>query len=741
MTTDLSIIQASPPDQMKAVEVFAGQLASAAPGEAGQKLTELLRELTGARVVLLLVYSEKAGPQAFHRIFPLSFAGLFSSGEFEQFCSAPQTETLQRLTSDIPFGQPLRDLLARTGAESLWRFPLCAAGKQIGTVLLLDLPCLDWMGEMENIVRHLSPVMGLALANILAHERIEQQAGQLQLQAAELDRHDPMQAPMEFSADAGIEAIHLLGEAVAARQRAEETASELSKSNERLELALEVGHEGIWEWNLKRNEVVFDAQFHAMLGYVPGDLPASAEKWISNYHHPDEISIMRSKVEAYLRGEAPIFENEHRILTKAGTWNWVYTRGKVVSYDAAGASEKIFGIASNITERKKLEAHFLRVQRLEGIGALASGIAHDLNNILSPVLMLASHLRDTVQASDSCVMLDTIISSAQRGADIIKQLLTFARGAPGVRIPLPLPHLIHEMDKIIRETFPRNIKPRVEVSEDLWIPLGDPTQLHQSLLNLCVNARDAMPDGGILLLGARNVTVDMQFAAQMPAARPGHYVCVSVSDTGTGIEPEDLKKIFDPFFTTKEIGKGTGLGLATVIGIVQGHDGFLRVESQPGNGSTFELYFPAAPETKASTRPDNAPRLRRGQGELILVVDDEALVRETVCRILESQGYSVATATQGAEGLEVFSRRRAEIRAVITDMMMPVMTGQKMIVALQTIEPQLLILGMTGLADRKDVTGLEDLHLSVLLRKPFTGDELLQVLSTALHPADKKAGR
>jgi signal transduction histidine kinase len=263
--------------------------------------------------------------------------------------------------------------------------------------------------------------------------------------------------------------------------------------------------------------------------------------------------------------------------TKAGKPLTVFCRWTLLRHEQ-GQPRKVLAINADLSEKKQLEAQFLRAQRLEGVGALASGIAHDLNNILAPVLMIAPLLRTTVQDADSRAMLDTIEGCAQRGADIIKQLLTFARGKPGARVPLPVRHLLLEFDKIIRETFPRDISPKVDASKDLWPLLGDATQIHQALMNLCVNARDAMPDGGTLTLGAKNATVDEAFAAMTPGARPGPHLCVSVADTGTGIAPENLDRIFDPFFTTKEIGKGTGLGLATVLGIVRGHEGFVQVD-------------------------------------------------------------------------------------------------------------------------------------------------------------------
>jgi PAS domain S-box-containing protein len=416
---------------------------------------------------------------------------------------------------------------------------------------------------------------------------------------------------------------------------------------------------------------------------------------------------------------------------KDGTLYWEAASVSAIR-NAAGEITHFVAVKEDITDKKQMETNFLRAQRLEGIGALASGIAHDLNNILAPVLMIAPLLRETVPDADGRAMLGTIESCAQRGADIIKQLLTFARGATGTRVPLPAGHLLRDMAKIIRETFPRDISARLETAKDLWPLLGDATQVHQALMNLCVNARDAMPDGGTLTLEAKNVMVDEAFAAMTPGARPGPHVCVSVSDTGTGITPENLDRIFDPFFTTKEIGKGTGLGLATVLGIARGHEGFVQVTSQWGKGTTFELYFPAAPQSETAGSSNSGAPPRRGQGELILVVDDEPSVRESVRRTLEVHGYRVICATQGAEGLALYTEHRTEVRAVLTDMMMPVMSGPAMIAALRHLYPRLLILGMTGLPEWSNFKGLDQLQLSVMLTKPFRADELLQVLNEAL---------
>jgi PAS domain S-box-containing protein len=452
------------------------------------------------------------------------------------------------------------------------------------------------------------------------------------------------------------------------------------------------------------------------------------------------------------RWDASAFAASHAALLQQGVWSGELKRtsraGKeqvilcrwTLLRDEQGRPKEVLAINSDVTETRQLETQFLRAQRLEGIGALAGGIAHDLNNILAPILMTASLLRETVTSPESRAIIDTMESCAQRGADILKQLLTFARGRPGARVPLPMRHFLVEMEKIIRETFPRQIQPRVHAAKDLWLVLGDATQVHQALMNLCVNARDAMPDGGTLLLRAENHTLDAAAAAATPDARPGDYVCVSIADTGTGIAPGILDHIFDPFFTTKATGEGTGLGLATVLGIVRGHGGFVRVHSRIGEGACFELAFPATREAFSAAPATAAVPLPRGQGELILVVDDENAVRAMVQRTLESRGYRVIGAADGREALALFTRQRHEIRAVLTDMMMPVTDGPALARALHLLEPDLPVLGMTGVAEHATIKGLDSLALSALLTKPFVGEELVSALQRTLATRTESPG-
>jgi len=392
------------------------------------------------------------------------------------------------------------------------------------------------------------------------------------------------------------------------------------------------------------------------------------------------------------------------------------------------------GAWTDITERKELEAHLLRTQRLESVGRLASGIAHDLNNILSPMLMVPPLIREAVKDPELLKMVDLIDTNAQRGSSIIKQLLTFGRGMEGERVPVQLRSLVTEMSGIIRETFNKNIVTHQETPRDVWLVSGDATQLHQVLMNLCVNARDAMPEGGTLTLKLENQEFDESFARMTPGSKAGRYVCLSVTDTGQGIAPEHLDKIFDPFFTTKELGKGTGLGLSTVLGIVQSHEGFIQVHSQPGHGTQFKVYLPTTEAEEIQPVAEANQPLPKGHGELVLVVDDEKSVRDVTRRLLERNGYHVIEAAEGAEGITQYVAHQKKVQVVLTDLAMPVMDGPAFIRVLRRLNPQIRVVAMTGYQSKSSLPADLGVPLGDRLAKPFSGAVLLKTLQRMLRP-------
>ncbi len=421
---------------------------------------------------------------------------------------------------------------------------------------------------------------------------------------------------------------------------------------------------------------------------------------------------------------------EMRQLTKARQEVTVLSRWTLVR-DSQGQPRSVLVINTDITERKKLEAQLFRAQRLESIGQLASGIAHDLNNILAPLSMLAPLLREEIKNPNTLRLVDIIEVNTKRGADIVRQVLTFSRGLKGGKGPVPLRPLLKELGVMLDETFPKSIAVQVTAPESLWMVEGDPTQFHQVMMNLCVNARDAMPDGGRLIVEAENVAVDEAFAGVVPGANPGPYVVILVADTGAGIPPEHLDRIFDPFFTTKEPGKGTGLGLSTVVGIVRNHGGFLRIESKLGKGTQFRVYLPAKPDSaQVAVVPAEAPP--RGQGEVILVVDDEESIRMMTRRILEQYGYRVLVASEGTEAVMVFAQHASEINLMLTDLMMPLMDGATLIRTLQRMAPTVKVVAATGATDLGQMAAARRLGVKIILHKPYAPAALLHGVRAAL---------
>jgi CheY-like chemotaxis protein len=333
--------------------------------------------------------------------------------------------------------------------------------------------------------------------------------------------------------------------------------------------------------------------------------------------------------------------------------------------------------------------------------------------------------------------LNSIEISARRGADLVKQILAFARGNEGQQIPTPPGNLLRDIGTVVHETFPKTIKCEIHVDDDVWPIIGDPTQLHQVLLNLCLNARDAMPHGGTLTLKAENIILDEHFVKLNREGRAGPHVLLTISDTGTGISPEIRDKIFDPFFTTKEVGKGTGLGLSTVLTIVRTSGGILRLTSEVGRGTTFRIYFLAETMPQSSSPTINTPHYPRGSGELILVVDDEESVRTITKRTLEAFGYRVVTATNGAEALVEYVERQHDIAVVLTDMTMPIMDGHALIRALANLNPNIRIIAASGLPVEVSETHSTDLWVKEFLPKPYTTGTMLETVARVLKNEPK----
>ncbi|MUG95559.1 PAS domain-containing protein [Scytonema sp. UIC 10036] len=430
--------------------------------------------------------------------------------------------------------------------------------------------------------------------------------------------------------------------------------------------------------------------------------------------------------------ECGSWQGELRQITKEGQEIIVASRWTLV-YDEDGQPVSILTVNTDITEKKQLEVQFLRVQRLESIGTLASGIAHDLNNTFTPMLLSVQLLERKLLDEQSQQWLSIVKTNIQRGVNLVKQVLSFARGVDGERTTLHVEQIISEVEHIIKQTFPKSIEVRSNViAQNLWTIKSNATQLHQLLMNLCINARDAMPNGGILEISAKNLWIDARYARMNIEAKEGLYVVITVSDTGCGIEREIIERIFEPFFTTKEVGKGTGLGLSTVIGIVKSHGGFVNVVSEVGKGTEFQVYLPVTLTNQTESCFTHNDKLPVGFEQLVLFVDDEDSICEVTKTVLETYGYRVLIAKDGIEAVRLYTQHQKEISVVLIDMMMSSMDGSTTIRVLKKINPQLKIIGISGLVWISQMAKIFGNSITTFLSKPYTSNELLKKLQFVL---------
>jgi signal transduction histidine kinase/CheY-like chemotaxis protein len=419
------------------------------------------------------------------------------------------------------------------------------------------------------------------------------------------------------------------------------------------------------------------------------------------------------------------WRGEFRLRTKAGDLVIVESTWSLV-VENDGRPRSILYIDTDVTERRKLETQLLRAQRMESIGTLAGGVAHDLNNVLTPILLAIELLGTKMATAEDRQLIEKTKASATHGAALVQQLLAFARGADAKRTRIDPCAALGDLQPLIRQSLPPAIEFKVLPNGATCPIQADATQFNQVMINLCLNARDSMPQGGKLEIRTQNVEVDAALAQVNPGARSGAHVCISVVDSGTGIPPQIVEKIFDPFFTTKAAGKGTGLGLSMVAGILKSHNGFVQVDSEPGRGSSFHLFFPAdCGPVPAVTRVDSRPP-SRGKGEGILLIDDEPSVRDTLQLLLQRAGYRVFPAEDGKSGIAEFERHHADISLLITDMMLPDQIGTQVVKTLRQKSPSLPVIAISGMMASGNFDELLEMKPAVeCLGKPLSPAALL----------------
>lgn len=445
----------------------------------------------------------------------------------------------------------------------------------------------------------------------------------------------------------------------------------------------------------------------------------------------DSTRLDKALAEAQLAGEwrgelIAIRPNGDNVFARS---NWTLLR------HADGTPHGVLTVSSDETEFKKLQAQFFRAQRMESLGALAGGIAHDLNNMLAPVLMASEMLQTSPPTEMQQELVRVIQTSAARGAGLVRQILAFTRGSEGAeRTELQPGHLVRDVVGMARETFPKTITITSQATEELSLICADPTQIHQVLLNLLVNARDAMNASGTITVAAENRLLDAAFASQKPGAQAGPHVVLRVTDTGSGMTPEVLAKIWNPFFTTKPPGKGTGIGLSTVAKIVKEHGGFVDVTSQPGKGTSFAIFLPATDGTVPGAVVAAPAPLPLGRGERVLVVDDEAALAQMVQTLLGEHNYAVTVADGPASALSAFTQG-AQFDLALVDLNMPVMNGGRLAKVLHNIKPSLRVILITGSQEMQlehNQTG----EFAAVVAKPFTAETLLVAMDRVLHPQE-----
>jgi PAS domain S-box-containing protein len=521
------------------------------------------------------------------------------------------------------------------------------------------------------------------------------------------------------------EANRTLQQDIAERKVADE---KLRESEERFRGTFEQAAVGIAHVAVDGKFLRVNDKLSEITGYHRAEL---LQKTFVELTVPEDRDAGDEARRAMLAGTRADYVAEKRYQRKDGRTIWVNIVTTPLR-DPAGTPKYFILVLSDITERKLLQEQFLRAQRMESIGTLAGGIAHDLNNLLAPIVMGVGLLK--LKATDPADrrIIEKVEQSAQRGTNLVKQVLSFARGVEGAQVTIHLSHLSREIQDFVQSTFPKNIHFDASVPKDTWLVQGDPTQLHQVLLNLCVNARDAMPQGGSLRLTARNVNIDDQYATMLRSVPAGRYVLLETADTGCGIPAGVRDRIFEPFYTTKAVGKGTGLGLSTVMTIVRAHGGTVQLDSEPGRGSTFKVYLPAQKEPLATPAGEFAAAPPpRGRNELILTVDDDDAVLTMTQQTLETFGYRVLRAEDGAQAIALFALHQTEIALVLLDMIMPVMDGTALINALRHISPGVEIIATSGLPNNEASAATAGVKRFLL--KPYTGEVMLEAIARAVR--------
>ena len=480
------------------------------------------------------------------------------------------------------------------------------------------------------------------------------------------------------------------------RKRAED---ELRESEERLKFVLEGSQQGLWDWNLETGEITRNERWADLLGYTLQEIESTAKQGLALIHPDDQAAVLKS-IQDHLEGRTQEYESEYRMLAKDKRYKWILDRGRIVQWDNEGRPLRMSGTHTDITERRELGEQLVKAQKMEAVGVLAGGVAHDFNNLLTAIMGYSELMQMGLPSENPLPhYIEEIAKAANRGASLTRQLLAFSRKQILQPQVINLNDVVRDMDKMLRRLIGEDIDLRNFLDHNLGLVKADPSQIEQIIMNLAVNARDALPQGGKLTIETANVLLDESYAKNHVEVIPGPYVMLVMSDDGIGMDVETRSHIFEPFFTTKKDGKGTGLGLATVYGIVKQSGGYIWVYSEPGQGTTFKIYLPQVEEPKDRIKEETievVSPISLEQPQTILVVEDDAALRELISITLRKDGFTVLAAAHGGEAMLLGEAEKGPIHLLLTDVVMPQMSGRVLAERLNPNHPEMKVLFMSG---------------------------------------------
>ncbi|MBF0202255.1 MAG: response regulator [Desulfamplus sp.] len=519
---------------------------------------------------------------------------------------------------------------------------------------------------------------------------------------------------------------------IRAMLRLKNAETRIRENEERMKMALQGTDEGIWDWNMQTDVITYDDNWKSILGYDEEDIIFDRHWWERNID-PDSSDLVKGIMDDYFRQPRGFYEFECRIRTKSGQWKWILTRGKCIEYDYLGKPLRLIGTHRDITHRKRaeedrilLEQQLHKARKMESIATLSGGIAHEFNNLICIISGNAELLMESIPSRERPLAED-IFQAAQRGADLVKQLLTFSSRLEINITSVDIGNEIRRVAGQIEKTLNSHIKLELLLSERLYRVNADASQIERSIVTLVGNAADAMPGGGTVTIKAENWIMDDKFHRNHPDIARGPCVAISITDTGVGIEPDVLEKIFDPFFTTKDVGKGTGLGLSVIYGIIKAHGGVVLCDSDPGKGTCFTIYLPALVSPREESVKHGG---RDGNGgdtspsPMVLIVDDEKSVRNLNALILSRIGYRTMECESGEEALHIYKRHGHEISIVLLDLGMPGMGGLKCLDRLVEFDPDIKVIIASGYSDKGMIKDTMNHGASAYLIKPYAKSEI-----------------